>query len=430
MKQGTPLRVCVFVGEFPVLSETFVLRQVAGLVRRGHHVTVVTGKWGERDCRHDIYCADRLDRLVRPIRVDGESAGTRLRSLLNFVGNLSLHAQDRRPTAVFARAVLRAEKATLLDLVATGDRHLGSYDVILAHFGQVGMRALRLKQAGRIAGRLAVIFHGKDMSAYALLKQHNRYRDLFRDDTQLLPISQLWRQRLVAWGAEASRVRVLRMGVDLDRLSFLDPRRPLGSPMRVLSVARLTEKKGIRYALEGVMRAPFPVHYTIVGDGPEKAALRSQAANAGPNTTIELVGRKTQQEVFELFQASDVYLHPSVAARDGDMEGVPVAIMEAMAKGLLVVATEHSGIPELIGHGTSGLLVPERNASAITHALQQLQRAALPIEQLRRAARKAVETSFNNEWLDSELDSILRSLAPDPVQEQTSQPWVSRSNHL
>jgi len=406
-----PLRICVFVGVFPVLSETFVLRQIAGLSRSGHDVTIVAGKWGDRDCSHPVYRDNALEHLVVPIRENLDSVWQKLQSLLGFATNLALHVSDSRPGKTFLACAFARATPSLLDLAAIDERHLGAYDVILAHFGHAGMRALRLIQAGRIHGPLAVVFHGQDMSVRALLARHGYYRALFACGAQLLPISELWRERLIQWGADEARVRVLRMGVDLQSLPFADPERPLRRPLRVLSVARLVEKKGLYYALAGVLKAELDIQYTIAGEGPEEARLRALAGQAGPGKLIEFVGRKNQREVFELFDGADVFLLPSVIADDGDMEGVPVAIMEAMAKGLLVVSTRHSGIPELVDDGVSGWLVPERDAQAISRALEQLTRDERWVADVRRAARSSVEQRFDNAQLDADLDALCRRVA-------------------
>ncbi len=407
-----PLNVAFFVGEFPILSETFVIRQVAGLVQAGHNVTVLAGEWGDRDCAHETYRAHRLERVVKPLREGLDSRGGKLRRVAGFAARSLLTGKGRRRLGVALRAARNGSAASLLDIAAVASRpraqqHLGCYDAVIAHFGQAGVRAMHLQQAELLEGPLAVVFHGFDMSDRATLaRHHGNYRELFGHAALLLPISHLWRQRLVDWGADPRKVEVLRMGVDLERLAMLSPARPLGSPLRVLSVARFTEKKGLRYAIEGVMAAQGPIRYEIIGSGPMADELKALAARAPADKEIVFLGQQSQQGVFQSLEQADVFLLPSVTASGGDMEGIPVSLMEAMAKGVLVLATEHSGIPELVAANTAGFLVPERDSIAISQRLNTLRQRAGDLAEIRRAARKAVESEFDNQQLDHRLQHL------------------------
>jgi colanic acid/amylovoran biosynthesis glycosyltransferase len=407
-----PLNVAFFVGQFPILSETFVIRQVAGLVQAGHRVTVLAGEWGDRACAHENYRSNQLERTVRPLREGLGTRGGKLRRLAGFAAGSLLTARGWRRLAVALRATRNGSAASLLDIAAAstgpaGQRHLGRYDAVIAHFGQAGVRAMHLQQAGLLEGPLAVVFHGFDMSDRATLARHRvNYRDLFSHAALLLPISHLWRQRLVDWGARPEKIEVLRMGVDLDRLAMLSPARPLGTPLRVLSVARFTEKKGLRYAIEGVMAAQGPIRYEIIGTGPMADELKALAARAPADKQIVFLGQQSQQAVFAALEQADVFLLPSVTAAGGDMEGIPVSLMEAMAKGVLVLATEHSGIPELVAPNVAGFLVPERDSKAIAERIDGLRGRAHDLPQIRRQARQVVESEFDNHQLDGRLQRL------------------------
>ena len=407
------MKIAFFVAEFPVLSETFVIRQVAGMVQAGHEVTVIAGKWGERMLNHALYRDLGLRDRVVAIRAPGRARqlGSALRLLL-----LATYSRAGvRRLGVALRAALAGSPGSLIDIASVAGRApLGRFDAVIAHFGPAGVRAMHLQQCGLLEGPLATVFHGFDVSDRRTIARYRRlYRALFAHCPALLPISALWRSRLIGWGASASRVRVLHMGVDVDRIEMLDPGRALAKPLRVLSVARLTEKKGLAFAIEAVRRAPCPVHYRIIGSGPDEAALRAAAADLPPGTAIEFLGRRPHDEVFAALAASDVFLLPSVTAAGGDMEGIPVALMEAMALGVVVIASRHSGIPELVADGVSGFLASERNADEIAHALAHCGRAdaAPAIAGMCLAARAAVETGFDNACLDRELESICRKLA-------------------
>ena len=130
------------------------------------------------------------------------------------------------------------------------------------------------------------------------------------------------------------------------------------------------------------------------------------AARAPPDKEIAFLGQKPEQEIIAALAEADVFLLPSVTAASGDMEGIPVALMEAMARGVLVVATKHSGIPELIVDQRSGWLVPERDSAAIAQVLSLVGGGACRPGEMRLAARAAVESGFNNAKLDRQLVEI------------------------
>ncbi|MCB1955280.1 MAG: glycosyltransferase [Rhodocyclaceae bacterium] len=407
------MKIAFFVAEFPVLSETFVIRQVAGMVRAGHQVTVIAGQWGDRGLTHASYRENGLEQCVRPVRTDDGGAGARAACIASFLLRAPFSRQGRRALLMALRGLVGGSPATLLDLASlAGQGSLGRFDAIVAHFGPAGVRAMWLQKAGYLQGPLATVFHGFDVSdARTLRRLGGAYRCLFAHGARFLPISRLWRERLVSWGAPAARTLVLRMGVDADQLTMGDPARLAGRPLRALSVARFTEKKGLRYAIEGVCGASREVHYQIIGDGPLVGELKQLAAQAPPGTHIEFLGRRSQQEVFEALERADLFLLPSVTAAGGDMEGVPVALMEAMAKGIIVLATRHSGIPELVTEGVSGYLAEERSAGEIARAIDALPAEAEALSRLRLAARATIEAEFDNRLLDRQLERILAEMA-------------------
>ena len=407
------MHIAFFVAEFPVLSETFVIRQVAGMLRAGHRVTVITGQAGDPAIAHEIFREIEGEGCIRPIRGDRHGALQRAGVIGRFLLGALVSRQGWRQLAVALEGVRDGSLASLLDIAAQSSRgSLGRFDAVIAHFGPSGVRAMNLQRAGLLDGRIATVFHGLDMSDHATIRRHlGSYRKLFERTALALPISQLWKARLEGWGARPEQVRVLRMGVDLDRLQMLPTDRPLHSPLRILSVARFTEKKGLRYAIEGVCGAQLPIEYDIIGAGPLEDELKALAAQAGPQTRIRFLGKRSQQEVFAALERADVFLLPSVTAAGGDMEGIPVALMEAMAKGVLVLATRHSGIPELIDHERSGLLVPERCADSISEALAYWIMHPDAVAAMRCSARQKIASDFDNAALDWQLAHLCASMA-------------------
>lgn len=157
------------------------------------------------------------------------------------------------------------------------------------------------------------------------------------------------------------------MGIDTKKFLFSPRKLRFDGKIHLLTVARLVEKKGIQYSIQAVAKVvkKYPqIEYKIAGDGPLKSDMESLIDGLKVNGNVKLLGGKQQGEIIELMKDADIFLAPSVTSNDGDQEGIPVAIMEALAQGLPVISTYHSGIPELVQDGISGFLVPERDTKS------------------------------------------------------------------
>jgi colanic acid/amylovoran biosynthesis glycosyltransferase len=272
-------------------------------------------------------------------------------------------------------------------------------DILLAHFGPSGLAALPSALALEIP--LVTIFHGYDMSM--LLREGrwiDRYRTTFRFGARGITVCDAGRQRLVAAGMPADRIETIHLGVDLSRL-IRPPRtfdRLLEGHGRLLMVARLTEKKGIDVALRAMRRCrAVGGHETlcIIGAGELREALTALTRELDLHDRVEFVGPQDAPSVLAAMRESDVLLQPSRTASNGDAEGIPVALMEAMALGLPVVTTTHSGIPELVEHGVGGLVADEGDDCALALCLTRLASEPDLAPALAAGARSRVEQEFN-----------------------------------
>ena len=199
------------------------------------------------------------------------------------------------------------------------------------------------------------------------------------------------------------------MGVSLEKFKAVKPAG--NSKIKLLSVARLVEKKGIQFSIEAVCRLieqGYDVEYNIVGDGPLKPSLNTQIGNL--NDKIKFLGWKTQEETVKLIEESDIFLVPSVTSENGDMEGIPVVLMEAMAMQKPVISTYHSGIPELITSNSDGLLVPEKDVDALYDELENLIKDSNRSEDIGIAARKTIQSKHDINMLNIKLIDSFKGL--------------------
>jgi glycosyltransferase involved in cell wall biosynthesis len=172
---------------------------------------------------------------------------------------------------------------------------------------------------------------------------------------------------------------------------------PTDGRWRLLQAGRLIEKKGISTTLGAF--AEFARRYpesslTIAGDGPLRASLESLARDLNVGSRVTFTGFLSQPELRTLFYQSHLFLHPSETGADGNQEGVPNSMLEAMASGLPVFATTHGGIPEAIEHGVSGVLVQEGDARALANALVRFAEKPEELQELARNGAAAVAEKF------------------------------------
>jgi colanic acid/amylovoran biosynthesis glycosyltransferase len=209
------------------------------------------------------------------------------------------------------------------------------------------------------------------------------------------------------------------MGVDCNLFKFKRRIYTEKGKIKLISVARLTEKKGLKYsilALGNLIQQHKNVEYNIVGDGPLKKDLTDLVNKLNLNDNVRLLGQKSQTEVRELLDQSHILIAPSVTAKDGDQEGIPVAIMEAMAMGLPVISTLHSGIPELIENNVSGFLVPERDEIALGNAMLHLLNNPHNWGLYGKNGRKRIEEEYEVNKLNKKLEANFLKLLTNSCQ--------------
>lgn len=200
------------------------------------------------------------------------------------------------------------------------------------------------------------------------------------------------------WPGSPSKVVLAYHGVDTSRFQPARLRTGRDGGLRVLAVGRLVGKKGypvLLHALRLLADGGHDVRCRIVGGGPDEAALASLVEHLDLTEAVTFVGARTHQEVAQEYRRTDVFVQASVVLADGDRDGIPNALLEAMASGLPVVASEVSGIPEAVEDGVSGLLVPPGDAASLAAALARVGDDPHLGRSLGAGARRAVEERFD-----------------------------------
>ena len=229
--------------------------------------------------------------------------------------------------------------------------------------------------------------------------------------TLLLVRSESLAARLIALGADRGKIRLHRTGIPLAEIPFIQRAAPEDGAWRCVQASRLIPKKGLPTALQAFAefaKVFAKATFTIAGEGPQLGELQSLAATLGMADRVRFVGFLAQEKLRALYADSHLFLHPSELGENGDQEGVPNAMLEAMASGLPVVATNHGGIPEAVENGISGLLTPERDHAALAQSLLTLARDSARYAQMSAAAAARVRAEFDLDAQTRVLEGIYR----------------------
>lgn len=207
------------------------------------------------------------------------------------------------------------------------------------------------------------------------------------------------------YGLDDREIEVVRMGVDLDRFS---PLKEEHNGTRLLSVGRLIEKKGFEYGIRAVklLAKKYPdIEYTIVGEGPERSKLQSLINELKLGNYVRLVGKIPNKELIDEYRKARLFILPCIRAGDGDMDGIPVVLMEAMAMEKTVISTKISGIPELIGHKENGMLVDQKDPKALAEAIDEILSGKVNAQDMGANGRRTIKERFN---LDKQVKQMSR----------------------
>lgn len=292
--------------------------------------------------------------------------------------------------------------------------------------GQAVDLALRLRQDGidRVHVHFANMASWCTAIAAALLdipfSVTTHAKDLFHDDVDRVVLREVLRRAetvvtISDYNARfllteidpdlGDKVVLVRNGLELSRFSYRDPATP-GPALHVLAVGRLVEKKGFSFLVDAVaaLRAQGrQAEVRIVGEGELAADLAAQVVAAGLQDAVSLLGSRSQAELVAELDWADVMVAPCVVGADGNADGLPTVLLEAMASGVPCVATDVTGIPEAIHPATAdapatGILLSRDRAglaSRVADALHQVADPGWPRVEVARAGRSAVERDFD-----------------------------------
>ena len=365
------MRIALAVTEFPSASQTFVMDHACALIGQGHDVQLHALKVGSLRKTHASIEKFRLLHRSRYAPAQSQKS----RPVRNFLWLLHRGWRDLllHPvlTAKFLRngGGYRVERLRrCLSLWADGPH----YDLIHAHSGYNGERLLPLYEAGHLRAPLVVTFHGHDVFGYLQARLPTHYQALFARAAALIVCSDFMRKRLLELGAPPHKLQVIPNPVQADQIPYRIPGSALNRCLQLLTIGRLVPFKGLRYLIEALAQPAlsglhFQLH--VVGEGPLREALTRQVLECGLSNKVVFHGACSHEQVLLLISHSDLYIAPVIIDVAGNTETQGVALLEAMASGLPVIASAVGAIPETLGN-CAAALVPPGDSAALAKAIE------------------------------------------------------------
>jgi colanic acid/amylovoran biosynthesis glycosyltransferase len=354
------MRILVATKTFPAVTETFIILHCASLIARGHDVWILAARGHDHNLRSELVEQYHLDRRLLAVCA---SAGPRAAKVVRGLVGLP---RDRRSISL-ARIVISDYLqgrtmgdggAALFQAVALGPQ--AQFDLVHAHFGGTAISIVQLAQAQFLRAPILVTFHGTDLNRKKRIGNRQLYARVFATADHFTVGTRHMAEHLHDCQIPLDRFDVIPMGIDLSRCVPSAKRADERSVIRLITTGRLVEFKGNEFAIRAVHRLrqqAVEVTLDIIGDGPLRQDLESLSRQLDVAAAIKFHGSIPHDRVLELLQQADIYVHPGIVARDGTREGQGLAVAEAQALQLPVVASRVGGIPEVVAEGESVFLV-------------------------------------------------------------------------
>ncbi len=373
------------VKRYPRYSETFIVNEILAHEATGMEIEIFSLRPPS-----DTHFQDAISRVKAPVHYLS-TQGVRLpefwtaieeaAEILPDLWSQLKQAKGEVPVEIF-QAITLAKLASEKEL-----------DGLHAHFATSSTAVARL--AAHLAGiPFTFTAHAKDIfhESIELADLDKKFKDaqaiVTVSDFNLKYLNQILPQH-------KSKVVRIYNGLDLDRFQF----EPESSKTnKIISVGRMVEKKGFIYLVQAceILSRTYPdFHCQIIGSGTEEERLRSEITRLGLEKKVELTGPLPQSEVIQELKAATVFAAPCIVGEDGNRDGLPTVLLEAMAVGTACVSTDVTGIPEILKHEETGLLAPQHNSAALASELEKLLRQDALRKKITVQARAMIESQFD-----------------------------------
>ena len=282
-------------------------------------------------------------------------------------------------------------------------------DIIHGHFALDTYRIIGLKR--RYSLPIILSFYGYDVTRLPYhWKWRTRYRKLSRICDQFVVATEEMKSNVLELGFPSDKITTVKFGIKVGDIPY---RKRTSAGPHIMLIGRMVEKKGMKYAIEAIhllKQQNIEVSLSIYGNGPLRGKLETLVQEKGLQNNITFQGSKQNDEIIKSLLNHDILLIPSVEAVDGDREGLPNTAIEGLSTGIPTITTDHAGLPELIKDGETGLLVPERDSTALANAIKKLMAREQLVAKLSENGRKKVESEHDIHKQTMKLENMYQEV--------------------
>lgn len=404
------MRIAYIMSRFPKLTETFILYEMIAMEETGETIEVyplirenepvIQAEAHEYVERAHFTPFLSLKMIWSNIKLLFKKPGTYVKTLTTIIhSNWGSRRFLLGKLVYFPKSVYLAEMMTR-DKIDHIHVHFASFPAAVAYM---------IHQFSNISYSFTA--HGSDLH-----RDQHMLCEKIQDAKYVISISQYNKDMMIDHcGKEnAEKIKIVHCGVDLERFKQDEAVNQTNSSdyLSIICIGSLHEVKGQRYLIEAchiLHQSNIPFHCNFVGDGEDRKLLEEMVESYGIDDKVTFHGRLAQADVIRQLKQADVAALTSVPSQDGRREGIPVALMEAMAFSLPVVATRLSGIPELVDDGITGYLTEAGDSEAIATALTELSQNPDQQKIMGRAGRAKIEAEFELRQNAKDLSHILRA---------------------
>ncbi len=413
-KNATPT-LCFLLKGYPRISETFISNEILLLESLGFHIHIISMRHPREKFTHAS---------IKNIKAKVDYLPSTILGNLLPLGYHNLQLAIKKPKAYFIAAKKAAirwmrtrKSATLKHLLQAGylvNKYLPGKNIIhfQAHFAH-SPTSVALFSSLLSGIPFSFFAHAKDIYT-SDPRQLKEKIDMARFVVTCTKYNQKYLTRLA--NGSTTPISCIYHGINLEYFSQPINEAPCRPPYKLLTVARMTEKKGLEtiYKSLSILRERgVKFIHTLIGEGDDNKKVVEFIKALGLESVTNLCGTLTHEEVIKYYADSDVFILGCQIADNGDRDGIPNVMAESMAMNLPVVATEVSGIPEFLEDRISGMMVPQKDPVAMANAIEMI----LTDEELREKvvieAKKRITKNFNNQLLIHDLAKIYCDMIPD-----------------
>ncbi len=351
------LRVLFCMRRFPTNTAFFIINQMVEFIKQGHEVTIYTQTF-DKD-------------------------------------SINMNHTD-------------ISKYRLLEKTYTQIPTQKDFDILLCQSAFLTEHIIELKEQNKLTGKL-IMFVREAFKGHLLEIKEK----IFNNIDLAMPVCEYFKNRLIKFGCDENKIIILHSAIDINKFKFKKRRRRKNEPIKLLSVNRLNEKKGVHYVIRAIkylIRKHPKLRYVVLGEGRYRKKLEILIKKLKLQKHVYLAGWKTPKQVARMLAGAHIFILASATSSKGHEEGIPNALMEASACGLPIISTWHAGIPELVKDKISGFLVPEKKSRILAKKLNYLINHTELWYKMGCAGRKIVEEHFDRDIENKKLIRICEEL--------------------